>query len=135
MEVQDKIRTLRTSKGWTQEKMAEMLNLSPNGYSNIERGETDLTLTRLEQIAKLFNMTYQDLINMGEKNNGIYFSAGNNTNNYQINGNGTALAAEIEKLKTENQFLKEKTLLLENTVADLRENIAMSKSISETQKS
>ncbi len=129
MKLHDKIRALRTSKGWTQDKMAELLHLSLNGYANIERGDTEMTISRLEQIAKIFDMTYLDLLNMGEKNNGIYFSANNqNGANYQINGDGAALAAEIEKLKTENIYLKEKIVLLENTVADLREIIAISKS-------
>ena len=128
MKIHDKIRALRTSKGWTQDKMAELLHLSLNGYANIERGDTEMTISRLEQIAKIFDMNYLDLLNMGEKNNGIYFSGNHNSNTYQINGDGAALAAEIEKLKTENIYLKEKIVLLENTVADLREIIAISKS-------
>jgi transcriptional regulator with XRE-family HTH domain len=109
--------------------MAQLLHLSLNEYSNIEHGGAEMTISRLEPIAKIFDMTYLDLLNMGEKNNGIYFS-GNNQNgaNYQINGDGAVLSAEIEKLKTENIYLKEKIVLLENTVADLREIIAISKS-------
>jgi transcriptional regulator with XRE-family HTH domain len=41
MKVHDKIRSIRQSKGWTQEDMAEKLYMSVNGYANIERGETD----------------------------------------------------------------------------------------------
>jgi transcriptional regulator with XRE-family HTH domain len=34
--------------------MADKLYMSPNGYANIERGETDVQISRLEQIAGYF---------------------------------------------------------------------------------
>ena len=117
MKIQDKIKTLRTSKNWTQEKMAEMLAMSTNGYANIERGETELTLQKLEQIAKLFEMNYLDLLNMGEKS-GFYLNGNNNTN-CQIQAD-QALVNQLDKLQQENLFLKEKIKDLEK-INDLLE--------------
>jgi transcriptional regulator with XRE-family HTH domain len=37
--------------------VAEKLDMSVNGYGDIERGETDVNLSRLEQLADLFEMT------------------------------------------------------------------------------
>ncbi len=56
-----KIRFLRLNKGWSQETMADKLNMSPNGYGSIERGETNVQISRILQIAKLFEVNASDL--------------------------------------------------------------------------
>lgn len=48
MSVHEKIRLVRQLKGWSQEDVANKLGMSPNGYGSIERGETDVNLSRLE---------------------------------------------------------------------------------------
>ncbi|MFD2933574.1 helix-turn-helix domain-containing protein [Spirosoma flavum] len=47
----EKIRLQRLQRGLSQENMADLLNLSTTAYGDIERGKTDLTLSRLAQIA------------------------------------------------------------------------------------
>ena len=47
MKAYEKIRQMREERDWSQEQLAAQLNLSPNGYAKIERGETRLTLSRL----------------------------------------------------------------------------------------
>ena len=47
----EKIRLERLQRGLSQENMADLLNLSTTAYGDIERGKTDLTLSRLAQIA------------------------------------------------------------------------------------
>jgi len=125
MKVHEKIRSLRTSRGWTQETFADMLGMSTNGYANIERGDTDLGLQRLEQIAKLFEMSYLDILNMNEKS-GFYFYANNNTNttNCQIQSD-QAVAHQLDKVQQENQFLKEKNAFLERENQNLQEIVAL----------
>ncbi|MFI3194249.1 MAG: helix-turn-helix transcriptional regulator [Methylococcaceae bacterium] len=54
MSVNEKIRLVRETKGWTQEEVAEKLQMSNNGYGDIERGETDIKLSRLLQLSELF---------------------------------------------------------------------------------
>lgn len=61
MEVHEKIKFLRLTKDWSQEDVAEMLDMSPNGYGSIERGETDVNLSRLKQIAQLFKVELSTL--------------------------------------------------------------------------
>ncbi|MEZ5673060.1 MAG: helix-turn-helix transcriptional regulator [Thiotrichaceae bacterium] len=58
----------RQQKHWTQEQLANKLNMSPNGYGDIERGMLDITWSRLEQIAQLFEMDVLDLIGFNDKN-------------------------------------------------------------------
>lgn len=40
MNINEKIKRLREGKHWSQEEMAQKLNMSKNGYAKIERGET-----------------------------------------------------------------------------------------------
>ncbi|ADB37193.1 helix-turn-helix domain-containing protein [Spirosoma linguale] len=49
----EKIRLQRLQRGLSQENMADLLNLSTTAYGDIERGKTDLTLSRLSQIANV----------------------------------------------------------------------------------
>lgn len=59
--VQKKIRLLRRTQGWSQEEMAHKLEMSTNGYGSIERGDTDVSLSRLKQIASLLNVNVSEL--------------------------------------------------------------------------
>ena len=52
-----RLQMLRMEKNLTQEQMGEKLNLSTSAYCKIEYGETDLTLTRLNKIAEVLNMS------------------------------------------------------------------------------
>ena len=46
------VRSLRTSRGLTQEKLAEQLNVTPRYLAGIERGERNLTLDSIDELAK-----------------------------------------------------------------------------------
>ena len=50
-----KIRRMREDNKWSQQVIAEQLNISIPAYSKIETGVTDVNLSRLDQIAQLFN--------------------------------------------------------------------------------
>ncbi|MFD2570699.1 helix-turn-helix domain-containing protein [Spirosoma soli] len=54
--IAEKIRLLRLQRGLSQENMADLLSLSTTAYGDIERGKTDLTLSRLAQIANALNI-------------------------------------------------------------------------------
>jgi transcriptional regulator with XRE-family HTH domain len=46
---------------WSQETMATKLNISLNSYGAIERGDTNLGLFRIEEIADAFDITLEKL--------------------------------------------------------------------------
>ena len=46
MSVNEKIRKFREAKDWSQEQMAEKLNMSLNGYAKTERGESKIYLDK-----------------------------------------------------------------------------------------
>lgn len=55
--VAEKIRLQRLQRGLSQENMADLLGLSTTAYGDIERGKTDLALSRLTQIADALGMS------------------------------------------------------------------------------
>ena len=61
-----KIRLLRHQKGWSQEDVAKRLDISIPAFSKIETGITDINLSRLEQIATLFEMVVVQLLTLNE---------------------------------------------------------------------
>lgn len=77
--VGQQLQMLRLERNLTQEQMSEKLNLSTSAYCKIEYGETDLTLTRLDKIAKILNMSTSDLFNRINKS--MSPNSDNNRNN------------------------------------------------------
>lgn len=61
-----KIRLLRHQKGWSQEDVAKQLDISIPAFSKIETGITDINLSRLEQISKLYEMTVVQLLTFND---------------------------------------------------------------------
>lgn len=98
MKVNEKIRFLRESKSLTQDEMAERLGMSTNGYAKIERGETRLTIPKLEQIVEVFDTDILELISLGE-NKVVYIQDSDNHSINIINPTSQDLAAEIIQLK------------------------------------
>jgi XRE family transcriptional regulator, regulator of sulfur utilization len=67
MTLSERIRLRRLQRGLSQENMADLLSLSTTAYGDIERGKTDLTLSRLNQIAKVFDLSLTALLNDEEQ--------------------------------------------------------------------
>ncbi|TZF84975.1 helix-turn-helix domain-containing protein [Pedobacter sp. BS3] len=61
-----KIRLLRHQNGWSQEDVAKRLEISIPAFSKIETGITDVNLSRLEQIAALFEMSVVQLLTFND---------------------------------------------------------------------
>lgn len=127
MKINEKIRFMRQLKELSQEDMAEKLGLSLNGYANIERGETDVQLSRLEQIARIFDADLLELLNFGEKT--AYCLIGNSNSHFsnigQIVSDSKDAQFEIQKLqlvveqqRQEIAYLKEILELTKNQRRD-----------------
>jgi transcriptional regulator with XRE-family HTH domain len=58
------IRSLRELKGWTQDTMGTLLDMSEKAYASVEQGKTDIQWSRLEQIAKTLEVEVADLVNL-----------------------------------------------------------------------
>jgi transcriptional regulator with XRE-family HTH domain len=58
------IRTIRHQRGWSQEDVATRLGISIPAFSKIETGVTDINLSRLEQIANIYEVNVVNLISL-----------------------------------------------------------------------
>ena len=63
----ERIRQLRLQKDLSQENMADMLGLSTTSYGDMERGRTELSFSRLENIAKLLDISLPALLGFETK--------------------------------------------------------------------
>lgn len=57
-----KIFELRKSKGWSQEQVAESLQISQSAYARMERGESNSWANHLLTISSLFEISPEELI-------------------------------------------------------------------------
>lgn len=65
-----RVKEVREFLGWTQEQLAERLELSRPSIANIETGRQRMMLHDIENICRVFNMTYQKFMR------GIWFIDG-----------------------------------------------------------
>jgi len=63
-----KIKLIRSLKSWTQEEVANKLGITTHSYAKIERGETDVNFSRLQQIAEVMEIDLLQLLSLDEKN-------------------------------------------------------------------
>ena len=128
MEINEKIRFMREIKGWSQKEMAEKLNMSMNGYANIEKGETNIQYSRLEQISELLGMKLSELTDLDDRNFQIFLECdGNYGNNVSVSSSDEQLQhkLEIAQLKIEQQ--KMENLHLKQEINHLKEIIELTK--------
>ena len=61
------IRLLRQKNGWSQSEVAKRLAISIPAFSKIETGITDINISRLDQIARLFEVSTLEIISKEEE--------------------------------------------------------------------
>lgn len=126
MSTHETIRLMREMNKLSQEEMAEKLNMSPSGYSKIERGETKLYLDKLQQIAQIFNIDAGELLATSDKNICFLISENSQSSSNYYSGN-EVLIAENERLKVELSYKDQIILQKDNEIASLKEIIVLLK--------
>lgn len=112
MSIGNNIRNLRELKNLTQTHMAEALNMSVSGYGKIERDETEITIARLKEIAKVLEVDYSQVLEFDKSN---VFNIYNNKNangivqNQQINHDEN-LSDLLKQVIQDNQDFKQQIL-------------------------
>lgn len=91
--------------------MAHEIGMSPSGYGKMERGETDLTISKIELIARVFGLTASSII-----------SIINQVTNGELNPNSKKL--NTEQLQKEQSILNAAVLRLQDTVSILTERVS-----------
>jgi len=67
MKIYNKLYTKRELWRRPQEDMVTRLSMSTDGYAKLEYGETRLNISRLEQIASVFNVDLKELMAINER--------------------------------------------------------------------
>lgn len=120
----DKIRLMREVRQWSQEEMANKMNMSLSGYAKIERGETKLHYDKLVQIAQIFNMNLSDLV---DSDKGLFFYMNENCDNNSLTyySSSDVIALEIEKLKSSLSHKDELLAQKEKEIQSLKKIISL----------
>lgn len=110
LKIGESIRRARLDKNYTQEYLAQKLSITPLAYGNMERGKTELTLTRLEEIAKVLDTTPESLLTVQDG-----FSINAPVSNANV-GNGSTNTIGISEgaLNNLTQALNRMCVLLES---------------------
>jgi transcriptional regulator with XRE-family HTH domain len=108
MTIGDKIKRVRELRKLTQKALADKIGMSETGYSKIERDETDIPFSRLDQIAKALNVKIEDIISFDEK--------------YVFNNYGTA---HDKSFSVNNSNFDKERELYEKTIKLLEDKIKM----------
>ncbi|MDR6369391.1 transcriptional regulator with XRE-family HTH domain [Chryseobacterium bernardetii] len=113
----NKIKNIRELKNFTQEYMAEKLDISQAAYSKLEKGDIKVSSDKLSQIAKILDVNPEDITAFDSQK---YF---NSFNNVKGSNNGSIIIGAdetelIKKLYEDKISLLEK--LLSNTEKELK---------------
>ncbi len=108
MTLGNKIRMMRELRGLKQDYIAAQLEMTQNGYGKIERDETDVSYSRLENICKILGISTTDLINFDQNKLEMSITNSQNQNVY------------TQAYLIQNQEGKE---LYEKRIADLQNEI------------
>jgi transcriptional regulator with XRE-family HTH domain len=121
MSVNEKIRSIREAKGLTQGQVAEKAGISSSVYGDIERGENDPKLSKLQKIAEAFEIQLSELVDLTEKGTvNVSFARQQKTNHHQNNVYVGSCAAELKEQKLVNEFQQKEIENLKIQIAQLQ---------------
>lgn len=63
----DQIKKFRELRSYTQDHVAEQLEMTAQGYGRIERNEVEISLQKLQRIAEIIGTTIQDILGFEDK--------------------------------------------------------------------
>lgn len=107
--ISNRIKKMRELKNWTQEYMAERLGISQNTYSRMETEASKISVDRLLEIAQIFEVPIEFLMNT----NSPILNISNNHNNKYIG------YFEVIEEK-DSDYLKERIVLMQDEIVRLR---------------
>lgn len=99
MKIGEKIRQARLLKGYSQENMAELLQISTTAFGDIERSKTELTISRAQKIANLLDINVLELFGEEVITPKVLNNSESETEQLKL---------EIEKLKKESDYWRSK---------------------------
>lgn len=120
MKIGDNIREIREGeRNYKRSYVADRLQISTRAYANIENNVADITLNRLEEIAKIFECTPQYILNYQQSkkefNNYFHNNQGNKGVNIMHQGQ-QGISSKIETLQKELLESERKRIALLETL-------------------
>ena len=100
MSIHKKIKQARNVKGWTQEEIAEKLNITANAYGAIERGESHPTIPKLQKLCEVFEIELSELLE-SEETQLVNIAYKNSGKHHHYRYSITACSPEYLELQTE----------------------------------
>jgi transcriptional regulator with XRE-family HTH domain len=127
----NEVKKLRLMNNWTQEEVAEKLHICRKAYGEIERGETDIHLSRLLQVATFFGLDINYFVD-GKEKNIVYVTGTQNDHNknlcheYHIHSaEEKDLQQALEKALLTVEFNQKENNLLKQKIEDLQKIIQL----------
>lgn len=116
MKIGDNIKQVRErEKNLTQDDVAKALGISTKAYGNIENNVADITLTRLYELAEIFGVAPEYILNYQEKS-----TFTNHFNNYEGNQGTNIMYQGCDETKNLEEKLKESQKKLEMLKANVK---------------
>lgn len=114
--IYSKIKSIRELKNYTQEYMAEQLEISQPAYNKIESGKTGLTFEKLEEIARILDVSLEAVIGFDSQ---VYFTAFSKTKR----GNKECNFSSQDTITTIQKLYEDKIMLLERLLFKTEEEL------------
>ena len=111
-----KIKNIRELKNFTQEYMAEKLDISQAAYSKMEKGDTKISQDKLNKIAEILEVNPDDITDFDNK------KVLNSFNNVKGSNNGIITYNEKDMILI-RQLYEDKVALLEKLLQKSEEEI------------
>ena len=120
MTIGNKIKNMRKQTGFSQDEMAEKLNMSQQVYSRIENDQKELRSEEVKKIADFFGKTVEEIDswdgtfvfnNFGQTTNGQIQTQNNSSEDQQNN-----LKSLLEQYKVESLSLKNEVSYLKSII-------------------
>jgi transcriptional regulator with XRE-family HTH domain len=127
LKVGNKLLAIREERKINQTDMAELLSMSISAYQRLERSETFANYEQVMAFSKILEVPIQEFlpdnitISTRQDQNGHIGLVMGNIYNY----GDKELTTEIEKLRLQLSHKDEKISLLETTITDLRNTVAV----------
>jgi transcriptional regulator with XRE-family HTH domain len=65
--MKNRIKNLREERGWSMRELADRLNSSASTINNLEKGNVRLNTDWIERLAKIFNVSHDDIFDFEER--------------------------------------------------------------------
>jgi len=116
MKIGNNLKDIREKeKGLEKEDVAKALGITTKAYSNIENNSADISLTRLYELAEIFGVSPEYILNYQEKS-----TYTNHFNNYEGNQGVNIMFQGCSETKNLEQQLKQSKEKLQTLKANIK---------------